>query len=79
MNEVVVNRSGGLSLLRNSVVRLTDRLDMTIAVYRERKKHNNNFYLLSRAIGRSSTVQSCVWLSIFQTDLNHMRSVPDSR
>ena len=32
-----------LSLPRKSVVRLTDRPDMTIAVYRGRKtKHNNN-------------------------------------
>ena len=32
-----VNRLGGLSLPRKSVVRLTDRLDMTIDVYRGRK------------------------------------------
>ena len=33
MHEVLVNRLGGLSLLR-SVVRLTDRPDMTLDVYR---------------------------------------------
>ena len=33
---VLVNRLGGLSLPRNSVVRLTDCPDMTIAVYRGR-------------------------------------------
>ena len=33
---VLDNRLGGLSLPRNSVVRLTDRPDMTIAVYRGR-------------------------------------------
>ena len=32
--ESMVNRLGGLSLPRKSVVRLTDRPDMTIAVYR---------------------------------------------
>ena len=35
--EVLVNRLGGLSLPRKSVVRLTDRPDMTLDVYREHK------------------------------------------
>ena len=48
MHEVLVNRLGGLSLPRKSVVRLTDRPDMTLDVYRGRKttmqqqQHNNN-------------------------------------
>ena len=37
MHEVLVNRLRGLSLLRKSVVRLTDLLDMTLDVYRGRK------------------------------------------
>ena len=37
MHQVLVNRLGGLSLPRKSVVRLTDRPDMTIDVYRGRK------------------------------------------
>ena len=37
MHEVLVNRLGGLSLPRKSVVRLTDRSDMTLDVYRDRK------------------------------------------
>ena len=37
MHEVLVNRLGGLNLPRKSVVRLTDRPDMTIDVYRGRK------------------------------------------
>ena len=37
MYEVLVNRLGGLSLPRKSVVRLTDRPDMTSDVYRGRK------------------------------------------
>ena len=37
MQEVLVNRLGGLSLSRKSVVRLTDRPDMTLDVYRGRK------------------------------------------
>ena len=37
MREVLVNRLGGLSLPRKSVVRLTDRLDLTLDVYHGRK------------------------------------------
>ena len=37
MHEVLVNRLGGLSLPRKRVVRLTDRPDMTLDVYRGRK------------------------------------------
>ena len=37
MHEVLVNRLGGLSLPRKSVVRLTDCPDMTFDVYRGRK------------------------------------------
>ena len=52
MQEVLVNHLGGLSLPRKSVVRLTDRPDMTLDVYRGRKTTKqtlltNNFsYLL---------------------------------
>ena len=34
MHEVLVNRLGGLSLPRKSVLRLTDHPDMTLDVYR---------------------------------------------
>ena len=37
VHEVLVNRLGGLSLPRKSVVMLTDRPDMTSDVYRGRK------------------------------------------
>ena len=37
MHEVLVNRLGGLSLPRKSVVRLTDRPDMILDIYRGRK------------------------------------------
>ena len=37
VHEVLVNRLGGLSMPRKSVVRLTDRPDMTLDVYRGRK------------------------------------------
>ena len=37
MHEVLVNFLGGISLPRKSVVRLTDRPDMTVDVYCGRK------------------------------------------
>ena len=37
VHEVLVNHLGGLSLPRKGVVRLTDRPDMTLDVYRGRK------------------------------------------
>ena len=45
VHEVLVNRLGGLSLPRKSVVRLTDRPDMTLDVYRGRKttKQHHDF------------------------------------
>ena len=49
MREVLVNRLGGLSLPRKSVVRLTDRPDMTLDVYRGRKttiqQYNNRLFI----------------------------------
>ena len=48
MHEVLVNRLGGLSLPRKSVVRLTDRPDMTLDVYRGRKTTIQHF-LIKRA------------------------------
>ena len=52
MHEVLVNRLGGLSLPRKSVVRLTGRPDMTLDVYRGRilQQHNNNNNLISVAL-----------------------------
>ena len=40
VHEVLVNSLGGLSLPRKSVVRLTDRPDMTLDVYRGCKTTN---------------------------------------
>ena len=44
MREVLVNCLGGLSLPRKSVVRLTDRPDMTLDVYRGRKTTKQTRY-----------------------------------
>ena len=53
MHEVLVNRLGGLNLPRKSVVRLTDRPDMTLDVYRGRKttiQLTNSMYMLVNEI-----------------------------
>ena len=50
MHEVLVNRLGGLSLPRKSVVRLTDRPDMTLDVYCGRKTTTTIFLLGSKVI-----------------------------
>ena len=49
MHEVLVNHLGGLSLPRKSVVRLSDRPDMTLDVYRGRKttkQQQQQYYLV---------------------------------
>ena len=54
MHEALVNRLGGLSLPRKSAVRLTDRADMTLDVYRGRKttaQPNNNTYTTHIYVG----------------------------
>ena len=47
MHKVLVNRLGGLSLPRKSEVRLTDRPDMTLDVYRGLKTTMQQQNLLS--------------------------------
>ena len=66
MHEVLVNRLGGLSLPRKSVVRLTDRPDMTLDVYRGRKtKIQQNkellfkMYIYHRLIKYSDLKSTC--------------------
>ena len=58
VHKVLVNRLGGLSLPRNSVVRLTDRPDMTLGVYRGRKKtkqQQKQQYMLLRGTVKTIT------------------------
>ena len=77
MHEVLVNRLGGLSLPRKSVVRLTDRPDMTLDVYRGRKttiqQYNDSIVILFHlglfpcavvVMGKSSPVRSSYCLTI---------------
>ena len=55
MHEVLVNRLGGLSLPRKSVVRLTDRPDRTLDVYRGRKTTPQQQYFLFSITKQSKT------------------------
>ena len=60
MHEVLVNRFGGLSLPRKSVVRLTDRPDMTLDVYRGRKTTMQQ--QCNNVMGKGLTGElSCQW------------------
>ena len=52
VHEVLVNRLGGLSLPRKSVVRLTDRPDIILDVYR----------------GRKTTIQQHLYITKYQAD-----------
>ena len=61
VHEVLVNRLGGLSLPRKSVVRLTDRPDMTLDVYRGRKTA-----IQTRLDNGSSVSKKAVLLQICQ-------------
>ena len=71
MHEVLVNYLGGLSLPRKSVVRLTDRTDMTLDVYRGRKttiqqqQHSVTMPILAmHLIGRCNWNGKCYACSI---------------
>ena len=61
------NRLGGLSLPRKSVVKLTDRPDMTLDIYRGRKttmQQRNEIYWLSQ------TLQKFGWIP--KSDFEHL-------
>ena len=62
MHEVLVNRLGGLSLPRKSVVRLTGRPDMTLDVYRGRKKTIQYWALGMETFLRTRKSQETMWL-----------------
>ena len=53
MHEVLVNPLGGLGLPRKSVVRLTDRPDMTLDVYRGRKTKMQQMQLKAFSVNPS--------------------------
>ena len=75
MHEVLVNRLGGLSLPRKSVVRLTERPDMTLDVYRGRKTTNQikniqsvSVYISARVLFQTYTLTSLHYM--YETDAN---------
>ena len=62
MHEVLVNRLGGLSLPRKSVVRLIDRPEMTLDVYRGRKtttQHNMAVNSFGTAFHAITAIKHC--------------------
>ena len=72
MHEVLVNRLGGLSLPRKSVVRLTDRPDMTFDVYRGRKttmqqQQCQQLWAGKIALSALLSLQKAEFLGIFYT------------
>ena len=71
MHEVLVNLLGGLSLPRKSVVRFTDRPDMTLDVYCVRKttiqEYNN---IVSKFLLKSAVEQSCFITLLITTVLD---------
>ena len=63
MHEVLVNRLGGLSLPRKSVVRLADSPDITLEVYRGRTGWSGGAMVLGKILvpGRPT-----IWISVGQ-------------
>ena len=59
VHEVLVNRLGGLSLPRKSVVRLTDRPDMTLDVYMLPMPHSILRLLMVHAICSKASTDAC--------------------
>ena len=66
MHEVLVNRLGGLSLPRKSVVRLTDRPDITLDVYRGRKTTIQPTNHLVEQTSRICSISSLTIKVVFQ-------------
>ena len=72
VHEVLVNHLGGLSLPRKSVVRLTDRPDMILDVYRGRKTttqqqqqlYNRKFRLISKCLETKVFIVTTVYCMI---------------
>ena len=83
MHEVLVNRLGGLSLPRKSVVRLTDRPEMTLDVYRGRKttmQQQQQQAIAAIAVQLYTVIQEvCRWLTNEKqrkTDIRFNRPIP---
>ena len=84
MHEVLVNRLGGLSLPRKSVVRLTDRPDMTLDVYRGRKttiQQSNDYWAESESFAMCTTdvTISATAINNFDSRTIHRRFTQDKQ
>ena len=75
MQEVLVNRLGGLSLPRKSVVRLTDRADMTLDVYRGRKTtiQQQHVYVFNRGCSGGRKISISIFLQVLYGLYNEVR------
>ena len=73
MHEVLVNRLGGLSLPRKSVVRLTDRPDMTLDVYRGRKTTNQTIKMHPGHGIQCSRVRYCGRMDGYMTTVRNKK------
>ena len=69
MQEVLINRLGGLSLPRKSVVRLTDHRDMTLDVYRGCKMTIEQQQ--NTMVRRAMMTAICVWTDGIDTDYKY--------
>ena len=79
MHEVLVNRLGGLSLPRKSVIRLTDRPDMTLDVYRGRKTTNQQQSPMNAKVSTNRTEIPSMRLNAASVGLfNYERFLQDS-
>ena len=74
VHEVLVNRLRGLSLPRKSVVRLTDRPDMTLDVYRGRKTTMQQQQKLCRSGKGGINVSFQIVIEFRQEELNDANS-----
>ena len=72
MHDVLVNCFGGLSLPRKSVVRLTDRPDMTLDVYHGRKTttQEQQQIKVTKFTSRGSSSANFIFFSFF--DWGHL-------
>ena len=75
MHEVLINHLGGISLPRKSVVRLTDRPDMTLDVYGGRKKNKSTtISYRQRCAVISTSCARCVNFTLLSKNSLAMRS-----
>ena len=77
MHEVLVNRLGGLSLPRKSVVRLTDRPDMTLDVYHGRKNNNATTTLQTEILSAETSdfLKQIIFLKSFSSVFNIFNNI----